>query len=42
VLGEDFVRVLWIATASVDKAYADLKALAPGPQVPPAPEGGTH
>lgn len=38
ILGEDFVRMLWIATASVDKVHADLKALVPG--VPPPPTGG--
>lgn len=38
VLGEDFVRMLWIATASVDKVHKDLKALATGP-VPPKKGG---
>ncbi len=38
VLGEDFVRMLWIATASVDKVHKDLKALAPGG--PPPKKGG--
>lgn len=40
ILGEDFTRVLWIATASVDKAYADLKALIPAG--PPPGEGGSQ
>jgi len=38
ILGEDFVRILWIATASVDKVHADLKALVPG--MPPPKKGG--
>ena len=29
ILGEDFARMLWIATASVDKVHGDLKALVP-------------
>ncbi len=37
ILGEDFVRMLWIATASVDKVHADLKALVPG--MPPPKKG---
>jgi hypothetical protein len=37
ILGEDFVRMLWIATASVDKVHGEIKALVPG--TPPPKKG---